>query len=46
MDASNGGVEALNGAVEGSKKIDQWSQIRISLMMRRLRIRIWIRTYE
>ncbi len=40
-DANIGGVEDQNGAVEGS--VDQWWQIRITLMMSRNRIRIWVR---
>jgi hypothetical protein len=42
VDAHNGGVEALNGALQAGS-VYQWSQIRITLMRSRIRIRISIK---
>jgi len=38
VEARSGGMEAENGALEGL--VDQWSQIHVTLMMSRIRIRI------
>ncbi len=39
VDISNGGAKAQNEVLEGLK-VDQWSQIRITLMKSRIRIHV------
>jgi hypothetical protein len=43
VDAHNGGVWAQYGAAEGLYSVDQWSQIRITLLRSRIRIRIKVK---
>jgi hypothetical protein len=48
MDADNGGLMAQNGAyglkMEPWRSVDQWSQIRITLMRSRIRILIKLKS--